>query len=80
MLFKNPEIIQLAVMLYVWFPLSLRNLRPSCMKEARTLAVLSFGTGGSGLALISQARPKISGQGHMVLMDSFELVNLKTKK
>ena len=50
------------------------------MKEARTLAVLSFGTGGIGLALSSQARPKIAGQGHMVLMDSFELVNLKTIK
>ena len=32
----SPEIIQLAVMLYVRFPLSLRNVEDPCMKEAWT--------------------------------------------
>ena len=47
----SPEIIQLAVILYVRFPLSLRNVETFCMKEALMLAMNLFRIGGIDLAL-----------------------------
>ena len=47
----SPEIIQLAVMLYVRFPLSLRNVEDLLHERGVDVAMNLLGTGGTGLAL-----------------------------
>ena len=59
----SPEIIQLAVMLYVRFPLSLRNVEDLLHERGVDVSYDLLGTGGIGLALSSQARSRSAGQG-----------------
>ena len=47
----SPEIIQLAVMLYVRFPLSLRNVEDLLHERGVDVSSESVSTGGIGLAL-----------------------------
>ena len=57
------EIIQLAVMLYVRFPLSLRNVEDLLHERRVNSSYAPLDIGGTGLALNSQARSKSAGQG-----------------
>ena len=59
----SPEIIQLAVMLYVRFPLSLRNVEDLLHERGVDVSYESIRTGGTGLALSSQAKLKSEEQG-----------------
>ena len=61
----SPKIIQLAVMLYVRFPLSLRNVED--LLHERGVDV-RFGSGGTGLAPNVHARSKNAGQGECTLV------------
>ena len=45
----SPEIIRLAVMMYVRYPLSLRNVRTCCMSAASTLRMRRCGFCGTGV-------------------------------
>jgi transposase-like protein len=59
----SPEIIQLAVMLYVRFPLSLRNVEDLLHERGVDVAMNLFGTGGIGLGRNLQAKSRSAGQG-----------------
>ena len=52
----SPEIIQLAVMLYVRFPLSLRNVEDLLHERGVDVSYELFGTGGIDLVLSLQVR------------------------
>ena len=61
---KSPEIVQLAVMLYVRFPLSLRNVEDLLHERGVDVSYESVRyCGGIGLALNLQARSKSEEQG-----------------
>jgi hypothetical protein len=59
----SPEIIQLAVMLYVRFPLSLRNLEDLLHERGVDVSYESVRYWWQDLVLSSQARSRSAGQG-----------------
>ena len=59
----SPEITQLAVMLYVRFPLSLRNVEDLLHERGVDVSYESVRFGGIDLVLSSQAKSRSTGQG-----------------
>ena len=45
---SSPEVIRLVVMMYIRYPLSLRQVDEFCSSGASTSATRRFGTGGTG--------------------------------
>ena len=58
---SSPEIIRLVVMMYVRFPLSLRNVEDLLAERASTSATRRCVTGGTGLARCLPATFAASG-------------------
>jgi hypothetical protein len=58
---SSPEVIRLVVMMYVRFPLSLRNVGDLLFGAGSTCATRRCGTGGTGLARCSPATSAGSG-------------------
>jgi len=57
----SPEVIRLAVMLYVKYPLSLRNVEDLWPNAGSTLPMRPSATGGTGLARCSPRTSAGSG-------------------
>jgi putative transposase len=58
---SSPEVIRLAVMMYVRFPLSLRNVEDLLAERGIDIATRRYGYGGTGLARCSPAISAGSG-------------------
>ncbi len=52
----SPEVIRLAVMMYVWFPLSLRNVEDLRHERGIDICMRRCGFGGTGLGQCSLPR------------------------
>jgi hypothetical protein len=54
----SPEIIRLAVMLYVWFPRWLRKVDDLLHERVPESAMRQRGIGGAGLGTLAPPKPK----------------------
>jgi hypothetical protein len=61
---SSPEVISLVVMMYVRFPLSLRNLEDLLFERGIDIATKRSGTGGTGSAHVCCGDQALAGQPH----------------
>jgi hypothetical protein len=58
---SSPEVIRLVVMMYVRYPLSLRNVEDLLAERGIEISTRLSGSGGTGLAQCSRRRSERSG-------------------